>query len=122
MKLSRREALLASGVALVGAAVTTRGAQAQTAHGHAGHAMRGGGAEHGGHGVHGAAKLDTPKPDPLAKFPIPKANDYYARTIAPGTVVPPGEPGKDYTPVVTPNGASAPFKVIDGVKVYHLTA
>lgn len=122
MKLSRREALMASGVALVGAAVTARGAQAQPAHGHADHAMRGSGAGHGGHGGHGAAKLNTPKPDALAKFPIPKANDYYARTIAPGAVVPPGEPGKDYTPVVTPNGASAPFKVIDGVKIYHLTA
>lgn len=122
MKLSRREALLASGGALVGAAVTARGAQAQTAHGHAGHAMHAKGAGHGGHVGHGAAKLDTPQPDPLAKFSIPKANAYYARTIAPGTVVPPGEPGKDYTPVVTPNGATVPFKVIDGVKVYHLTA
>ncbi len=36
--------------------------------------------------------------------------------------LPPGEPGKDYTPVVTPNGSSLPWKVIDGVKVYHLVA
>ncbi len=35
---------------------------------------------------------------------------------------PPGEPGKDYQPVVTPNGASLPYKVIDGVKVFHLIA
>ncbi len=34
----------------------------------------------------------------------------------------PGEPGKDYTPVFTPNGISLPFKVVDGVKVYHLVA
>jgi FtsP/CotA-like multicopper oxidase with cupredoxin domain len=34
----------------------------------------------------------------------------------------PGEPGRDYTPVVTPNGATLPFKIVDGVKVFHLTA
>ena len=31
------------------------------------------------------------------------------------------EPG-DYTPVVTPNGASLPWKLVEGVKVYHLVA
>jgi manganese oxidase len=35
---------------------------------------------------------------------------------------PPGEPGRDYTPVITPNGATLPFKVVDGVKVFHLIA
>lgn len=34
--------------------------------------------------------------------------------------LPPGIPGKDYRPVVTPNGASLPFKVVNGVKVFHL--
>jgi hypothetical protein len=34
----------------------------------------------------------------------------------------PGEPGRDYTPVVTPNGTSLVFKVVDGVKVFHLIA
>jgi manganese oxidase len=34
----------------------------------------------------------------------------------------PGEPGRDYTPVVTPNGATLPWKVVDGAKVYHLVA
>ncbi len=38
------------------------------------------------------------------------------------TPLPPGEPGRDYTPVHTPNGASLPFKVVDGVKVFHLVA
>src|SRR5688500_5103982 len=36
--------------------------------------------------------------------------------------LPPGEPGKDYKPVVVPNGWTLPYKVIDGVKVYHLVA
>src|ERR1044071_5903945 len=36
--------------------------------------------------------------------------------------LPPGEPGKDYNPVITPNGSTLPWKVVDGVKVYHLIA
>ncbi|MCB1864220.1 MAG: copper oxidase [Chromatiales bacterium] len=31
-------------------------------------------------------------------------------------------PGVDYRPVETPGGASLPWKVVDGVKVYHLIA
>ena len=36
--------------------------------------------------------------------------------------VSPGEAGKDYTPVITPNNIALPFKVVDGVKVFHLIA
>lgn len=36
--------------------------------------------------------------------------------------LPPGQPGKDYTPVVTPNGETLAWKIVDGVKVYHLVA
>jgi len=35
---------------------------------------------------------------------------------------PPGEPGKDYSPVITPNGSTLPYKVVGGVKVFHLIA
>lgn len=35
---------------------------------------------------------------------------------------PPGQPNEDYTPVVTPNGSTLPWKIVDGVKVYHLIA
>jgi len=35
---------------------------------------------------------------------------------------PPGVPGRDYHPTITPNGATLPWKVVDGVKVYHLIA
>jgi len=34
----------------------------------------------------------------------------------------PGLPGKHYHPVVVPNGASLPFEIVDGVKVFHLIA
>lgn len=35
---------------------------------------------------------------------------------------PPGLPNKDYTPVVVPNGKTLPFRIVDGVKVFHLVA
>src|SRR6185503_16667169 len=34
----------------------------------------------------------------------------------------PGQPGKDYKPVITPNNVALPWKVVNGVKVYHLVA
>jgi manganese oxidase len=34
----------------------------------------------------------------------------------------PGLPGNDYKPVVIPNGATLPFKIVDSVKVFHLIA
>lgn len=36
--------------------------------------------------------------------------------------LPPGEPGRDYTPVVTPNSSLLPWRIVNGVKVYHLVA
>lgn len=45
-----------------------------------------------------------------------------ARTIAPGTACEPGQPGADYLPVVTPNGVALPFRIVEGVKVFHLVA
>jgi FtsP/CotA-like multicopper oxidase with cupredoxin domain len=34
----------------------------------------------------------------------------------------PGKPGVDYRPVVVPSGRKLPFKIVDGVKVFHLVA
>lgn len=36
--------------------------------------------------------------------------------------LPPGVPDKDFTPVVIPNGSKAEYKVVDGVKIFHLIA
>jgi hypothetical protein len=35
---------------------------------------------------------------------------------------PPGQPGRDYTPTITPGGVTLPFKIVEGVKVFHLVA
>ncbi len=42
--------------------------------------------------------------------------------IDPTPTLPPGTPGKDYTPVITPNGVALPWKIVNGIKVYHLIA
>jgi FtsP/CotA-like multicopper oxidase with cupredoxin domain len=39
-----------------------------------------------------------------------------------GPKMSPGQPGRDYQPVVVPNGAKLPWKIVDGVKVFHLVA
>lgn len=53
------------------------------------------------------AELEAPAPPPPALG---------ARKL------PPGRPGVDYTPVATPNGTTLPFRLVSGVKVFHLTA
>jgi len=40
----------------------------------------------------------------------------------PARHVDPGQPGTDYTPVITPDGSTLPWKIVDGVKVFHLIA
>ncbi len=111
MKITRRETLATGGLALAGAALGGR-AFAQDHSQHEGHGMM-----HGGD-----APAAAPPPVGKGNFVFPNGNAFYARTIEPGTAVPPGEPGKDYTPVITPNGVALPFKIVDGVKVFHLIA
>ncbi len=48
------------------------------------------------------------------------AREAQAQPKEPGP--PPARPGRDYQPVVVPNGSKLPWKVVDGVKVFHLVA
>lgn len=45
-----------------------------------------------------------------------------AQTVGPEEAYEPGVPGTDYRPVITPNGVTLPYKIVDGVKVFHLIA
>ena len=45
-----------------------------------------------------------------------------ASDVASALPLAPGLPGVDYTPVITPNGTTLPFAIVDGVKVFHLVA
>ena len=51
---------------------------------------------------------------------------YWAPTYSGGPVnvkpLPPGLPGRDYKPMVVPTGQTLPFKIVNGVKVFHLIA
>ena len=64
---------------------------------------------------------------PAAGSPNTHTNrPYWAPTYSGGplhvTPLPPGLPGKHYKPVVVPTGYTLPFKIVDGVKVFHLIA
>jgi manganese oxidase len=59
---------------------------------------------------------------PRAEAADPPATEPATEPAAEPAPAPPGEPDKDYTPVVTPNGTTLPFKLVDGVKVFHLIA
>jgi len=63
--------------------------------------------------VQGAERAGQPseEPEKTMQYAQTGSRDY-----------PPGEPGKDYTPVITPNGSTLPYKLLGGVKVFHLIA
>lgn len=61
-----------------------------------------------------AFAADTPD----AQLPTDKKLE----STADGKLYAPGQPGQDYTPVLTPNGSALPWKIVDGVKVYHMIA
>jgi hypothetical protein len=54
--------------------------------------------------------------------PSPTAQSGETHASQSGKALEPGEPGRHYTPVITPNGSALPWKVVDGVKVFHLVA
>jgi manganese oxidase len=111
MKITRREAIAVSGLALAGSTVASGSAEAQMGH------------ENHGMSPHTPAPKASDDPESAAQWiDIARGTQHPARTIEPGEVVPPGEPGRDYNPVITPNGATLPFKVVDGVKIFHLIA
>jgi len=57
---------------------------------------------------------DSTAADDIARRQIRDPNDVPTQ--------PPGEPGKDYTPVIVPNGWALPYTVIDAVTVFNLVA
>src|SRR5262249_19161937 len=83
------------------------------------------GPEHGygkNHGSWGAAY------EPLKGYNPQKSGSrpYWEKSYSGGPVnvtpLPPVLPGRGYKPVVVPNGGALPFKIVNGVKVFHLIA
>jgi len=66
--------------------------------------------------------------EPFKGYNPPKSDSrpYWEKSYSGGPVnvtpLPPVLPGRGYKPVVVPNGGALPFKIIDGVKVFHLIA
>lgn len=46
----------------------------------------------------------------------------YARTTGRNESLSPGVAGRDYRPVATPDGVTLPYRIVNGVKVFHLVA
>jgi FtsP/CotA-like multicopper oxidase with cupredoxin domain len=63
---------------------------------------------------------------PSAAQPKSVNRPYWEKSYSGGPIdvkpLPPVLPGRGYKPVVVPNGGALPFKVVDGVKVFHLIA
>ncbi len=59
---------------------------------------------------------------PGAAQPRPYSAASAGQSYASQRAMTPGLPGRDYTPVIVPNGSKLPWKVVDGVKVFHLVA
>ena len=87
-----------------------------------GGALAGGTAFLNGIGQAAAQTATGPTTDPAAVPPRAKSADAQGRLYSEEHWDRPGEPGRDYTPVVTPNGWTLPFKIVDGVKVFHLVS
>ena len=70
----------------------------------------------------GRAPATGPAAPHDAAFDFKETNPARDNSPQPQALMPPGEPGKDYTPCIVPNGWTLPYTVVDGVKVFHLVA
>lgn len=104
LPLSRRQLLGRGGAALGAGALllANRSALAQ--------------APHQGHGQQPGADV------PGAERPRAQSAAATGRPSAKQDWMAPGQPGRDYLPVTVPNGKKLPWKVVDGVKVFHMVA
>jgi manganese oxidase len=74
----------------------------------------------------GVTALGTATGQTLRAEPVGRSSENPVKTLESTRTdrqeFPPGEPGQDYTPVITPNGSTLPFKVLGGTKIFHLIA
>lgn len=68
-----------------------------------------------------AGQANVPQPDQPREQRAGASRDKpLMERIDPKPSHPPGQAGRDYTPIITPNNVALPWKVVDGVKVFHL--
>src|SRR5690349_18744855 len=72
------------------------------------------------------SKADAQTSDGKARVRTNDGGPYWEKSYCGGSIdvkpLAPGLSGKDYAPVVVPNGAALPFKIVGGVKVFHLVS
>ena len=78
-------------------------------------------------GAHAETTEDPNGSRPAPGSPYPEHDrPYWEASYSGGPMnikpLPPGRPGRDYTPVVVPTGYTLPWKVVGGVKVFHVIA
>lgn len=93
--ISRRHAIATSAAAFAGGAMLLKSASAAE-----------------------AANPNQPNPQKPRQYTAAATGEAYVDP----KFLPPAEPTRDYIPVVTPNGSTLPYKIVDGVKVFHLIA
>src|SRR5262245_23605974 len=78
------------------------------------------GAQEGGgeHEEQAPPKAEAPPPEPER----PHWEATYSGGPPNAKPLPPGHPEADYRPVVVPTGYTLPWKVVGGIKVFHLIA
>jgi FtsP/CotA-like multicopper oxidase with cupredoxin domain len=77
-----------------------------------------------GTAVAGSVAALWPRGASAAQAPraLPAWQGFYSGGAERAANLPPGAPGRDYEPVLTPNGMTLAYRVVDGVKVFHLVA
>lgn len=96
--MTRRKAMVSGAAAIAGGALLLSGQSAQ-------------------------AQQPAPSTRPRDEgFDFDETNPSRDNSPRPQAPLPPGEPDKDYTPCIVPNGWTLPYKLVDGVKVFHLVA
>ncbi|MGH7145081.1 MAG: multicopper oxidase family protein [Planctomycetota bacterium] len=65
---------------------------------------------------------DSAEAGPGGSGPMPRPPQPTGGPAVAAADLPPGEPGRDYRPTTTLDGATLPWKVVNGVKVFHLVA
>lgn len=119
-----RRTMMKMGAGLSSLAVLSAAGRAQDHSAHSQHSTHGGKGQsgkmqHGEHNMHSAHAASDAGAGGPGYLPHGSA---FAQTVDPNETFEPGQPGRDYRPTITPDGSTLPFKIVGGVKVFHLIA
>ena len=73
-------------------------------------------------GTAGSAVLAGARAALAAEVPVASSSVASGKPGTDHRNLPPGRPGRDYLPISVPNGSKLPWRLVDGVKVFHMVA